>query len=177
MGENTSQNLNQLLLALRSLSKSVEKSLYHGMHQGVGDTVVKNYRSLHARAVELLPDDFYVRDVLVLDVAAEANDKQKLSQVHLLVTQLTDYLDNVLKEEHKVNFTAEVEDLKGLGRDLSDQIISYTRQTLRRALSNIDVGMSSAPPPPPPPPPPPHPGAPPPPPPQPHPQDEEPDTV
>jgi hypothetical protein len=162
MDENTIQSLNQLLMALKSMSKSVEKSFYHGAFQGVGDMVVKNYRSLHARAVELLPDDFYIRDVLALEEMPEGKDKEKLGQVNLLVSQLTDYLENLLKTEQRMNFQMEVEDWKGLGRDLTEQIIENTRRTLRRALSNIDVGM--APPPPPSSPPPPEappPGAPP----------------
>lgn len=157
MDENTSKNLSQLLLALKSLTKTVEKSLMQGMVQGTGDVVVKNYRSLHARAVELLPDDFYVRDVLVLDIAEDANDKQKLGQVHLQVSQLTDYLENLVRTEYRVNFTGDMDDLKNLGRDITDQILSLTQKTIRRAISNIEVGTN----PPPPPPPPPHPGAPP----------------
>lgn len=163
MDESTFQSLNQLLLALKSLSKSVEKSYYHGAFQGVGDMVARSYRSLHARAVELLPEDFYVRDVLVLDAEGQGSDKEKLAQVNLLVSQLTDYLDSLLRAEKKVSFSGDVEDLKGLGRDLSEQIISYTRQTLRRALSNMEIGIESTPPMPgqppvpPTPPPPPHP--------------------
>jgi hypothetical protein len=164
MDENTSKSLSQLLLALKSLSKSVEKSLYHGRYQGVGDMVAKSYRSLHARVVELLPEDFYVRDVLVLEASPETGDKEKLSQVNLLVSQLTDYLEGLLKAERKLDFSAEFEDWKGLGRDLSDTIIRQTRETIKRALSNIDVGIN----PPPPPPVPPHPGVPPAPPPPPH---------
>jgi hypothetical protein len=152
MDENTSKSLNQLVLALKSLSKSVEKSLYHGRHQGVGDMVAKSYRSLHARAVELLPDDFYVRDVLVLEPSPETSDKEKLSQAHLQVSQLTDYLESLLKAERRVDFSAEVGDWKEFGRDLSEQIISMTRTTLKRAISNIDVGTNPPPPPTPPPP-------------------------
>ena len=141
MDESTSKSLSQLVLALRSLTKSVEKSYYHGAFQGVGDMVAKSYRSLHARAVELLPEDFYVRDVLALDIEAEGGDKQRLAQVNLLVNQLTDYLESLLKSEMKGVASADVEDLKGLGRDLSEQIIAYTRQTLKRALSNIEINV------------------------------------
>lgn len=168
MEESTAKSLNQLVLALKSLSKSLEKAHYQGSFQGVGDMVTKSYRTLHARAVELLPDDFYVRDVLVLDAPTDGGDKQRLAQVSLLVSQLTDYLENMVRSEYRVQINADVEDLKGLGRDLSDQIISYTRNTLRRALSNIDVG--EAPPRPPRPPQPPRPGQPPPPPPPPAPR-------
>lgn len=160
MDENTIQSLSQLLLALKSLSKSVEKSYYHGAFQGVGDMVARSYRSLHARAVELLPEDFYVRDVLTLDAELQGSDKEKLAQVNLLVSQLTDYLDSLLRTEQKINFRGDVEDLKGLGRDLSEQIINYTRQTLRRALSNIEIGIENMPPEPPQPPRPPMPGQP-----------------
>ena len=160
MDENTTKSLSQLLMALKSLSKSVEKSYYQGAFQGVGDMVARSYRSLHARAVELLPEDFYVREVLVLDVEQQGSEKEKLAQVNLLVSQLTDYMESLLRVEQKVNFRGDVDDLKGLGRDLSDQIITYTRQTLRRALSNIEVGIET-PPTPPTPPQPPMPGQPP----------------
>ena len=166
MDENTSKSLNQLLLALKSLAKAVEKTYFQemgpGSFQGVGDTVAKNYRSLHARTVELLPDDFYVRDVLALDVASDATDQQKLGQVNLLVSQLTDYLENLVRTEYRININAEMDDLKNLGRDISEQILSLTRNTIRRAISNIDVGANQPPPPPTPPPAgPPPPGAPP----------------
>lgn len=165
MDENTNKSLNQLLLALKSLAKAVEKAYFQemgpGSYQGIGVTVAKNYRSLHTRAVELLPDDFYVRDVLVLEVSPDATDQQTLGQVNLMVSQLTDYLENLAKTEYRVNFAAEMDDLKGLGRDLSEQIISLTRNTIRRAISNIDIGAAPPPPPTPPPPGPPPPGAPP----------------
>jgi hypothetical protein len=161
MDEDTSKSLNQLLLALKSLTKTVDKSLMQGMVQGTGDIVVKNYLSLHARAVELLPDDFYVRDVLVLDITPEASDKQKLGQVHLQVSQLTDYLENLVRTEYRININAEMDDMKKLGRDITDQILSLTQKTIRRAISNIEVGTSQPPHPPAPPPGPPPPGAPP----------------
>ncbi|CAG0997770.1 hypothetical protein ANRL2_03739 [Anaerolineae bacterium] len=151
MDENTITSLTQLLLALKSLSKSVEKSYYHGAFQGVGDMVAKSYRSLHARAVELMPEDFYIRDVLVLDPEQQGSDKEKLAQVNMQASQLTDYLESLLRVEQKGNVRADVEDLKGLGRDLSDQIISYTRQTLRRALANVEIGIEGSPMPPQPP--------------------------
>jgi len=135
--------LNQLMLAFKSLNRSVEKSLHSGIYQGAGDTAVRNYRALHKRAGELLPDDFYISDVLTLEIAAEANDKQKLSQVSLIAAQMVDYLKSLIAEETKATFNnADFDEIKGFGRDLQDQILNLTRNTLRRAFDNVDVQVN-----------------------------------
>ena len=155
MDESGVNALNQLRLAFRSLAKSVEKALMTEMYPGAGDVTVKNYRALHARAVELLPDDYYVREVLALDVPADAPDKQKLAAVSLQAGQMVDYLESLQRAEAKPMFTGpDLEEIRTMGRDLQDQILSVTRTTLKRALANIDITMQRPPEPPSPPAPP-----------------------
>ena len=141
MDENTRERLTHLLMALKSLSRSVEKSYFHGAVQGVGDMVAKSYRILHAHVLELTPDDFYIRDALALDGESDVTDKQRVMQVKLLANQLTDYLENLLQIENRLSLSAEVNEIRGLARDLSDQISSYTRETLKRVLSTVGAGM------------------------------------
>jgi hypothetical protein len=127
------------MIALKALAQAVEKSVLTGAYDGTGDMMVKNYRDLHAKVVQLLPEDYYVTSVLVLDVPHDAPEKQKAAHVNLAINQLVSYLDNLLRGERNVNFAAEIEDLKELGRDLQQQIVVVTRKALRRALANIDV--------------------------------------
>lgn len=138
MDENIRTELTQLLLAVKSLGKAAEKSVFNNTYDGIGDMVVKNYRDLHARVSQVLPDDYYVTEVLKLDIATDANDKQKVAQVNLAIGQLTNYVENTLKSD-PVTFTGDIEDIKSMGRELQQQILSVTRSALRRALSNIDI--------------------------------------
>jgi hypothetical protein len=131
------------MLAFKSLNRSIEKSMHSGMYQGTGDTAVRNYLALHKRAVQLLPDDFYISDVLTLEIAAESNDRQKLSQVTLITGQMVDYLKSQVAEETRTSFdSTDFDEIKGFGRDLQDQILNLTRNTLRRAFDNVDVTVN-----------------------------------
>src|SRR5574338_224587 len=105
MEENAAKSLTQLSLAFRSLAKSVEKTLMTGMYNGTGDISARGYRALHARAVELLPDDYFVREVLALDVPESATDQQKLAAVNLQAGQMVSYLDGLQKAEQKAAYT------------------------------------------------------------------------
>jgi hypothetical protein len=155
MDEANVNALSQLRLAFKSLARSVEKALMTEMYPGAGDVSARNYRALHARAGELLPDDYYVREVLALDVPADAPDKQLLAAVSLQAGQMVDYLDSVSKPDPRLVFSSpDFDELRTLGRDLQDQILSVTRTTLKRALSGIDISMSRPPEPPEPPAPP-----------------------
>lgn len=147
MDETTATSLNQLRLAFKSLLKSAEKALMTEMYPGSGDVSVRSYRALHTHAVGLLPDDYYVREVLVLDLADDAPEKQKLAAVSLQAGQMVDYLDSLLKaSDPRFAFPGpDMDEIKGLGRDLQEQILSVTRTTLRRALSGIDISISKPP--------------------------------
>ena len=155
MDETTAASLSQLRLAFKSLAKSVEKALMTEMYPGSGDQSARSYRSLHTHAVTLIPDDYYVREVLALDVADDAPEKQKLAAVSLQAGQMVDYLDGLLKPDPRIAFSSpDFDDIRTLGRDLQEQILAVTRTTLKRALSGIDISISKGPMPPEPPEPP-----------------------
>jgi hypothetical protein len=152
MDETNAAAMSQLRLAFKSLSKSVEKSLLTDLYVGTGDVAVRSYHALHAHAIELLPDDYYVREVLALEVPADAADKQKLGAVNLQASQMVDYLDGLQRPDPRVMFSGpDLEDIRTMGRDLQDQILTVTRTTLKRALANIDISMPRPPEPPKPP--------------------------
>lgn len=142
MDEKTQTTLNQLVLALKAFTKSVEKSFHHGMYEGATDVMVKQYRSLHSKAVQVLPDDFYVNESLVLDVTEGLDDEQKISQVMLLSDQLSDYLQGFLKAERQISPATDPENIQDLGRDIQEQILKLTKHTLKRALSRVDVEIN-----------------------------------
>lgn len=124
---------------------------------------VRGYQGLQAKLAGLLPDDYFITEGLKLEPDVTADDETKLTQVMLLSGQLGEYLNGLLRAERPANAfmnSREMSDLKGLGRDLQDQIINLTRQTLKRAISGIEIGTSE-PPVPPVPPVPPIPGMPP----------------
>ena len=149
MDETQSSALNQLRMAFKSLAKSVDKSLMTQMYTGAGDVAVRSYRALHKRAIEVVPDDYFVREVLDLELPADAPDGQKLSAVSLQANQMVDYLDSLQKPDVRVAFAGpDMDELRNLGRDLQDQILSVTRNTLKRAMANIDISMPKPPAPP-----------------------------
>lgn len=141
MDEKDFRNIQQLALAFRALDRSVEKSLMSGMGEAAGATAVSSYRRLQARAAELLAEDFYITEVLQFPDDSENEDgDDKLAQVHLLASQALDYLEGMARAHRRaINDAADIEDVRGLGRDLQEQIATLTRNTLRRALGSIDL--------------------------------------
>lgn len=151
MDDTQIKQVEQVLMAARALAKSAEKTFHSGMIKGTGDLAVRSYQQLHARLAALLPDDDFVTEGLRLDAAAsgaDVGDEEKYGQVMLLLGQMTDYVDGLLKPARTVTYAigTELPDLKGLGRELQDQIINLTRQTLRRAISGLDIGVPPEPP-------------------------------
>ena len=147
MDENTQDRIKQLLAALQALEKSVRNALKEGTYHGTGDMAVRGYQGLHARAAEILPDDFYVTESLRLDTPAEADD-QKLAQVQLAVSQLISYLETQARPSKRVriesgDFSTELEDLKDLSRSLRDRILAQTKDTIRRAMADIEINVES----------------------------------
>ncbi len=138
MDENTRNQLSQLFLAAKSLGKAVEKSVMTGTQEGIGDMILKNYHDLHARIANLLPDDYYVTEVLRLDIAPDASDRHKAAQVNLAIGQLISYLESLLRATPAA-IAGDIEDIKDMGRELQQQILSVTRKAIKRALSNIDI--------------------------------------
>jgi hypothetical protein len=138
MEENTRQALRQILPALKALAKSVERAYWSGTYEGTGDMAVKSYRSLQKRIADILPDDVYVTDALVLEITPEATEQQRVAQVQLAASQLKDYVESLLKSSRPAG---EVEELSDLGRELRDRIVLTTREAIRKAMENIDVDI------------------------------------
>lgn len=145
MDETSAAQLRQYLTALRALQQSVDRTLMQGVYDGAGAMAIKSYQGLHGRIAELMPDDFYVANVLALEVAADADERAVLAQVQFAVTQLVLYLEGRMREAAPLPprppMAPEPPDFRMLGRDLSDQIINMTRTTLKRAISGIDVDV------------------------------------
>ncbi len=143
MEENQTKAVQQLLLAFKSLQRSVEKGLLTGIAEGAGTTAVRSYVRLQERAKQLLPDDFFIGDVLILDINEDESDNKKLAQVNLLSSQAVDYLEGLNKAASRTATQANFEDLgyslRDLGQEIQDQVMHMTRKTLKRAVANIDI--------------------------------------
>src|SRR5690349_2252801 len=100
MDEKTREALNKLILAVKAFTGSVEKSFHVGMIEGTADMVVQQYNCLHSKAHQLLPDNFYINELLVLEPAKETiRNEQAISRVMLISEQLLDYLQNEVNNE------------------------------------------------------------------------------
>lgn len=141
------QKLQQYLLAARALHRSVERSLHEGLAAGVGRMAVKQYNGIQRKVAEMFPDDFYITDTLTLEVNDNTGEEHMVGQVQLAASQLILYLEGLIRESRQDVFgasgftRADVDNLRNLGRDISDQIINMTKTTLRKALSNVDVDV------------------------------------
>lgn len=143
MDEQIYNELNKLALAIRALSKSVDRALMTNTFEGTAKMMVKNYRSLQARAAQLLPEDYFITDTLVLEVEESSNEREMVAQVQFAVQQLSAYVDGQLRGQRgSFPNTPVSDDFRSLGRDLQDQIINVTKYALRRALTNIDIGIN-----------------------------------
>lgn len=155
MDENTLNEVRKLLSALKALQQSTTRAIHTGiLNSGSISMILRTYETLHARLMDLMPDDFYITEALKVDFDENASDEEKLGQVNLAVEQLHMYLRDQARMENWFN-TDEFRDIKNMGRELSDQIIGTTRVALRRALSNldsVDIPMPPTPPDPPQPP-------------------------
>src|SRR5205085_1457235 len=112
----------------------------HGMFEGTGDTVLRQARSLQTRAKQLLPDDYFIGEVISLDIHGNPTDEEKNMHVRLMTDQLLDYLQSLVKGDQSVTIRAEVDDLKDVGRELQSQILQMTRKALKRAIIHMDIG-------------------------------------
>ena len=139
MDENTLQELSRLREALKALTSAADKSLFVEQYRGTGGMHVKNYRRLHARVMEILPDDSILPSY-TLDDDDAPDEQAQLAQVRLVAEQLSMYLRGLLRESRPNN--AEFEDIRHIGGELRDQIITMTKRSLQQALSNIDLGFT-----------------------------------
>ncbi len=147
MDEKEMLALRQLLPALKALAKSVEHALLTNTYQGTGEMAAKSYRSLHSRISELLPEDYYVTQGLALDISEEATEQQKIAQVNLAVSQLVNYLEGQVRSQGfpfggGAPWGGDMEDLKDMTRGLRDRILEQTKQSIRRAMADIDVQIN-----------------------------------
>ncbi len=136
----TATEVDGVLRAVKSLARSVESQLFTGDdYKGTGSMIVKSYKRLHSKVIELLPDDFYINDVLALEVDEEADERAQIAQVQLALNQLSHYLQSVQKDLLKHGKTDDFQDLREMGRSVSEHVISLTRQAVGRAISSIDI--------------------------------------
>ncbi|HLV33699.1 MAG TPA: hypothetical protein VKY59_01240, partial [Spirillospora sp.] len=147
MDEQTTQQLQQLLTALRALQQSVEKAVQNRTYSGTGQMALKSYRNLHSRIAQALPDDFYITEVLALDIADDADEAQIVAQVNMAAGQLVTYLEQQLRQETRrpqgFHFDVEDEsfDFQEMGRALRDRILAQTKDTIRKAMAGIDIDI------------------------------------
>lgn len=139
MEENTLNELVRLTKAVRALSKTVERNQWTGTGEGTGAMVVKSYRSLHKKATELLPGDYYVTEGLALDIRDSASDEEMVAQVRVASSQLAIYLSELIRSERPP--FDEAGDWSSIGRDIQEQILNLTKRTLKRALTNVEWGF------------------------------------
>ena len=147
MDENLYPQIEKYLKALRALHRSVEQALATDTHSGTSGMVMRSYNNLHQRVRELLPDEDFFLETLTLDVDGIQDERAILGQVKFATSQLIHYLDSALKEESRERRhprqQEDFEDLKSLGRTLQEQIIGMTRTTLKRALANVDIDLTT----------------------------------
>jgi hypothetical protein len=139
MDEQIIQALHGLREALKALTSAAEKSLHVEHYRGTGPMHAKNYRRLHARAMELLPDDAIIA-AYTLDDDDAPDERAQVAQVALLAEQMHLYLRGILRESRPP--MGDAEDLRHIGGELRDQIINMTKRSLYQALSNIDLGFA-----------------------------------
>jgi hypothetical protein len=136
MDENVTEQVRALIPALKALQDSVKHAAYNNVAVGgVVKMAVKSYTRLHGKIAELLPDDDYITDVLVLDINDNDKDEAKVAQLELATNQLIVYLRAKVHDDRSI---VDKNEIKQLGRELQDQVMNFTRTTLRRALSSID---------------------------------------
>lgn len=136
MNDETVEQLRKLLPALKSLQTTVERAYNTGISEGVGKMSVRTYNVLQQKVAALMPDDVYVTEALRLDVDEAGPEKEQIAQVNLAAGQLYHYLKNLIQEPWLTG--EDLRELKGIGRELQDQILNTTRNALRRAMSGLD---------------------------------------
>ena len=162
----SSQEIQQLMMAVKALMKAVERSLATESYDGIADTMVDNYRALHTKIVEHYPDDYYVTEVLTVKIPDGATDRQKVSLVQLAASQMQSYLRSLHDDggfRYSFSTTGPRRGRRrgprgpmhghdhgpgmhggpggDFGREISEEIMNFTKETLRRALSKMDEAM------------------------------------
>lgn len=144
MDEQVTNQIRRLLPALESLARSAREALVSGTYQGTAEMSVRSYRSLHAKIADTLPDDPYITEALALAYPDSATDQEKVAAVRLAATQLIEYLKGQMRGAPggSAGWAVEIEQLKDVTRSLSDRILAQTRESLRRAMADIDIEIN-----------------------------------
>jgi hypothetical protein len=171
MDEEVTQGLDALLPALRTLERALEQIQASGATKGSGQTALRHYRLLHEQIARLLPDDRHIIEGLAADVDESAGDEACVAQALLLTQQLYVYVRSISRQASEQAAQADMhrhphgghphdpdarswqtrqtwkgiaEDYRRLGREMRDQIKQQTRESLRAAMSGIQVDLQGA---------------------------------
>ena len=138
----TQNDLDRLTSAVKALLKALQRSQMTETYAGTGNAVARQYRQLHGKIAEHLSDDYYVTDVLQLDIPNDADDKQTVSLVQSSASQLYEYLKTLrVDDERPPNPSPGREGHRSFGEELSDEIMRFTSNTIKRALSGIELDI------------------------------------
>lgn len=173
MNEEVIQGLDALLPALRTLQRALEQIQASGATKGSGQTALRHYRLLHQQIARLLPDDRHVVEGLAAEVDEAAGDEALVAQALLLTQQLYVYVRSVARQAADAPFTQGnperpgpqyqrgpkagpggwqtgqtwkgiTDDYRRLGREMRDQIMQQTRESIRSAMAGIQVDIQHA---------------------------------
>ena len=148
MNEDTRDQLQQIVRALKALDQSIRSAIRADALAGTGPMILRSYSSLQARAAERLPDDAFVCEALRLDPDADIDEAQLVAQVSLACSQLGRYLDSQLRARRRpqvdIDFDLDDIDFGEVSRTLRDTLVTQTRDTIRRAMSDIGIDLDSA---------------------------------
>ncbi len=145
MNEETREQLQQILRALKALDQSVRHAIRADATAGTGAMILRSYSSLQARAAERLPDDFFVCETLRLEPEADIDEQQLITQVSLACSQLAGYLESLLRARRRTQVDIDLEDIDfgEVSRTLRDSLVTQTRDTIRRAMSDIGIDLET----------------------------------
>ena len=148
MNEETRDQLQEILRALKALEQSLHTAMRAGATAGTGPMVLRSYRSLQARAAERLPEDRFVCEALRVEPEPALDEAQLVSQVSLASGQLGAYLESLLRARRRPQVEFDIDtgdiDFGEVSRTLRDTLVTQTRDTIRRAMSDIGIDLESA---------------------------------
>ena len=148
MNEETRDQLQQIVRALKALDQSIRSAIRADALAGTGPMILRSYSSLQARAAERLPDDVFVCEALRLEPEPDVDEAQLIAQVSLACSQLGRYLDSQVRARRRpqvdIDFDLDDIDFGEVSRTLRDTLVTQTRDTIRRAMSDIGIDLDSA---------------------------------
>ncbi len=148
MNEETRDQLQQIVRALKALDQSLRSAIRADATSGTGPMILRSYSSLQARAAGRLPEDSFVCEALRVTPEPDLDEQQLIAQVSLASSQLSSYLDSLLRARRRhqveIDFDPVDIDLGEVSRTLRDTLVTQTRDTIRRAMSDIGIDLDSA---------------------------------